>query len=106
MPAGAAGPAGLHQYPGAPVRRCPRRGETPGHARWRGQHADTRDGWPGAAGGFTGVRLVLCWATAAAGNPPGGQAGLSCLVSWLVISTLRGLAASCTGMARVSTPAV
>ena len=35
-----------------------------------------------------------------------GQAGLSCLASWLLISTLRGLAASCTGMARVSTPAV
>jgi len=40
------------------------------------------------------------------GYPPGGQAGLSCLVSWLVIDTLRGLAASWTGMARVSTPAV
>jgi hypothetical protein len=36
----------------------------------------------------------------------GGQAGLICLASWLVISTLRGLAASCTGMLSVSTPAV
>jgi hypothetical protein len=36
----------------------------------------------------------------------GGQAELICLASWLVISTLRGLAASCTGMLKVSTPAV
>jgi hypothetical protein len=37
---------------------------------------------------------------------PESQAGLICLASWLVISTLRGFAASLTGMARVSTPAV
>ena len=49
---------------------------------------------------------VLAGTAAAAGNPPGGQAGLSCLASCVVIATLRGLAASCTGMARVSTPAV
>jgi hypothetical protein len=35
-----------------------------------------------------------------------GQAELSCLASWLVTSTLRGLADSCTGMDSVSTPAV
>ena len=37
---------------------------------------------------------------------PHSQAGLIRLASWLVISTVRGLAASLTGMARVSTPAV
>lgn len=31
---------------------------------------------------------------------------LSCLASWLVISTLRGLADSCTGIDSVSTPAL
>jgi len=55
-----------------------------------------------ARGSLSGLHLR----PAAAGNPPGGQAGLICLASWLVIATLRGLAASCTGMARVSTPAV
>lgn len=34
-----------------------------------------------------------------------GQAEIS-LASWLLIDTLRGLAASCTGIVKVSTPAV
>jgi hypothetical protein len=64
-----------------------------------------------STGRFTGVWRVVAEASLLApqwrpGYPPGGQAELSCLASWLVIATLRGLAASCTGMARVSTPAV
>lgn len=46
---------------------------------------------------------------AAPGERParaGNQALVSCLASWLLIATFRGFAASCTGMARVSTPAV
>ena len=64
-----------------------------GHARGR---CVTGDGWPRA-------RRPLA---PAAGGAEDGQFMPICLASWLVISTLRGLAASCTGMARVSTPAV
>jgi hypothetical protein len=46
------------------------------------------------------------WTGGYVGDGEDTQVAPICLASWLVISTLRGLAASCTGMARVSTPAV
>jgi hypothetical protein len=96
LPSGAAPPA-----PGGPWGMSAGTGSTSEHLI----------AGPALKGEFTGARLlfplsVLTSRHGAVGSRPGGQAGDSCLASWLVIATLRGLAASCTGMARVSTPAV
>ena len=90
-------------WPRTPRRRAVRHGSRPGPRRGvaGGSRLCWRCSWPRFSLDPPPRSLGLAFAGARA-----GQAELSCLVSLLVIATFRGLAASWTGMARVSTPAV